>query len=104
LQLQHSQLPRRLPLAHIAARVGVSLRTLQAAAQSYRGMTLTEMLRRSLMAEAQRLLGDTDLSLREIAARCGYDDPSSFSRDFKRVYGMAPSVHRATLGGAVAAG
>ncbi|BDI03397.1 helix-turn-helix transcriptional regulator [Sphaerotilus microaerophilus] len=104
LQLQHSQLPRRLPLAHIAARVGVSLRTLQAAAQSYRGMTLTEMLRRSLMAEALPLLGDTDLSLREIASRCGYDDPSAFSRDFKRVYGMAPSVHRATLRGAVAAG
>lgn len=98
LQLQQTQLPRRLPLAHVAAQVGVSLRTLQAAARSYRGMTLTEMLRRNLMAEALRLLGDTGLNLREIAARCGYDDPSSFSRDFKRVYGTAPSVHRATWG------
>lgn len=94
------RLPRRQPLTSLATQVGVSLRTLQAAAQSYRGMTLSEMLRQRVMAEARRLLRDTDLSLREIAARCGHRDPSAFSRDFKRVYGSAPSVHRTMLASA----
>lgn len=95
--LQLAQLPRRLALTRLAEQIGVSLRTLQAAAQGYRGMTLTQMLRRHLMAEALRLLADTDLSLREIAARCGYADPSAFSRDFKRVYGAPPSLQRGLL-------
>lgn len=92
-----AQLPRRLPLTRLAEQVGVSLRTLQAAAQGWRGMTLTQMLRARLMAEALRLLADTDASLREIALRLGYADPNAFSRDFKRVYGASPRLQRGLL-------
>lgn len=93
--LQH--LPRRLGVQALAQQGGVSLRTLQQAARRYRGQTLSDLLRQCLMKEALQLMADTDLSLQEIAARCSYRDAGAFSRDFKRVHGSAPSVHRAFL-------
>ena len=103
--LQH--LPRRLGVQALAQHGGVSLRTLQQAARRYRGQTLSDLLRQCLMKEALQLMADTDLSLQEIAARCAYRDAGAFSRDFKRVHGSAPSVHRAFLrraAGAVSSG
>jgi len=91
------QLPRRLGVQALAQHAGVSLRTLQQAARRYRGQTLSDLLRQCLMKEALQLMADTDLSLQEIAARCAYRDAGAFSRDFKRVHGSAPSVHRALL-------
>lgn len=93
--LEH--LPRRLGVQALAQHAGVSLRTLQQAARSHRGQTLSDLLRQCLMKEALQLMADTDLSLQEIAARCAYRDAGAFSRDFKRVHGSAPSVHRAFL-------
>ena len=39
---------------------------------------------------AQRLVSDTQLSIRGVALRCGFDSLSSFSRAFKRQYGGEP--------------
>lgn len=90
-----AQLPRRLGPKEVAERTGVSLRSLQQAAREYRHETFGELLRRRLMQEALRLMRDTNRSLRDIAARCGYPDGSSFGRDFKRVHGTTPGMHRA---------
>lgn len=91
------QLPRRLGMQALAAHTGVSVRTLQQAARRFRGQTLGALLRRRLMQEALQWMTTTDLTLQEIAARCAYRDASAFSRDFKRVHGCAPSVHREWL-------
>lgn len=45
--------------------------------------------------EARRLLVETDLSVAEIAARIGFDDPLYFSRCFRRIAGMPPTHYRA---------
>lgn len=99
-----AQLPRRLGPREVAERTGVSLRTLQQAAREYRHETFGELLRRRLMHEALRLMRDTNRSLRDIAAHCGYPDSSSFGRDFKRVHGTTPGTHRALLGAGVQPG
>ncbi|RYX80566.1 AraC family transcriptional regulator, partial [bacterium] len=39
---------------------------------------------------AQELLRYGELSTREVAARCGFDDPSHFSRVFKRQTNLSP--------------
>lgn len=90
-----AHLPRRLGPKEVAERTGVSLRSLQQAAREYRHETFGELLRRRLMHEALRLMRDTNRSLRDIAAHCGYPDGSSFGRDFKRVHGTTPGMHRA---------
>jgi transcriptional regulator GlxA family with amidase domain len=46
------------------------------------------------MEEARRLLETSDASVKEVAARMGYDDPFYFSRVFKSVNQLAPSNYR----------
>jgi AraC-like DNA-binding protein len=49
--------------------------------------------------EARRLLVETTLSIKEVAARCGYDRVSQFDRQFGRQCGMTPGVYRFALAG-----
>ncbi|MGC3957754.1 MAG: helix-turn-helix transcriptional regulator [Verrucomicrobiota bacterium] len=46
------------------------------------------------MQRACELLGTTSLSVKEVAAELGYDDPFYFSRVFKTVSGIAPTDYR----------
>ena len=53
------------------------------------------------LAEAYRLLLDTDLRVREIAERCGFSDIYYFSRLVRRRFGMSPMGLRASRSAAV---
>lgn len=44
--------------------------------------------------EASRLLLETDLSVKEVSQRVGYDDPVYFSQIFKKVMGASPNSYR----------
>ncbi|MBQ9217121.1 MAG: response regulator [Muribaculaceae bacterium] len=46
---------------------------------------------------AQLLRGEPDLTIGDIADRCGYDDMAYFSRQFKQFYGQTPSQYRSGL-------
>lgn len=43
---------------------------------------------------AMALLARSNLSVKEVAERCGYDDPLYFSRSFSKAFGQAPSRAR----------
>jgi AraC-like DNA-binding protein len=59
---------------------------------SYAPMTY---LRRLRVAAARALLaGDNDLSVKEVAVRCGFDDPYHFSKVFHQIDGLSPSDYR----------
>ncbi|AGL16065.1 AraC family transcriptional regulator [Actinoplanes sp. N902-109] len=47
------------------------------------------------MTTAARLLRESDASLREVAARCGYGSEYAFGKAFKRAYDVAPGHYRA---------
>jgi AraC-like DNA-binding protein len=51
------------------------------------------------MQRAGRLLTATTMSVKEIAAALGYDDPFYFSRLFKSIHGIAPSDYRLMMEG-----
>jgi AraC-like DNA-binding protein len=48
--------------------------------------------------KASRLLLEGAYSVREVAYRCGYDDPNYFSKIFRHYEGMSPQEYRANMG------
>jgi AraC family transcriptional regulator of arabinose operon len=58
------------------------------------GLSPTAYLRRRRMARAESLLLGTDLKVREIAQRCGWQDEFHFSRLFKKHHGASPLSYR----------
>lgn len=54
------------------------------------GKTMTELIHSRLALEARRELAFSQLSVKEIAIRLGFQDPAYFSRFFKRTTGLYP--------------
>ncbi len=87
-------LPEQLPTIEIAAEMAAtSVRTLQRrlkkSALSYSGLII-----KFRFETAVRLLRETDATVLEIALEVGYEDPSHFSRAFKRIAGITPREYR----------
>lgn len=57
----------------------------------YLGVTPYQYLLRQKMNRAARDLIGSDVLVKEVAQRLGFDDPLHFSRVFKRVHGIAPA-------------
>ncbi|MCF6272109.1 MAG: AraC family transcriptional regulator [Rhodobacteraceae bacterium] len=58
------------------------------------GETLAACIRRTRMDRATFLLLQTEYSVAEIAARCGYGNVQSFARSFQADYGLTPAKFR----------
>ncbi|MFF3380325.1 AraC family transcriptional regulator [Streptomyces sp. NPDC002680] len=88
---------RHHEVGHYADELGVTpgalWRTLSRATGSPPRVLITERV----MLEAARLLRFTELTVGEIAARIGVNDPLYLSRAFKRHYGESPLAYRDRL-------
>ena len=51
-------------------------------------------LNKRRISQAKTLLNNEELSLSDIANKCGYKNLSTFTEAFKRVMGMLPSEYR----------
>lgn len=80
-------------LPQAARALGLSDRTLKRRLQD-EGLTYRALLAEVRGGQANQLLGDSTLSLTQIAERMGFSDLSSFSQAYKRWFGVAPSVGR----------
>jgi AraC-like DNA-binding protein len=59
------------------------------------GITPFEYMERRRLDRARRLLFDFKVNIKEIAAKCGYENQLYFSRVFRRRFGLSPSdLHR----------
>ncbi|HYE05190.1 MAG TPA: AraC family transcriptional regulator [Planctomycetota bacterium] len=73
--------------------------------RAWTGHTAKDWLRRVRVERARRLLTDPRLSVAEVAERCGFADQYHFSRVFRRIDGLPPSLWRAAaLAGRTASG
>ncbi|QHT59146.1 AraC family transcriptional regulator [Paenibacillus lycopersici] len=84
--------------AAIAARHHISVPTMRRIVHDYTGYPLGEFMHRLKVAEAKKLLLNTDKTVMEIAGLLGYSDMFYFSRLFKKYTDAAPTTYRARMG------
>jgi transcriptional regulator GlxA family with amidase domain len=85
-----------LPVAAVAKAAGVSQRSLEAAFRETLALPPQAVYRSLRLREARRLAEDTRMSVAEIAARCGYADPSAMTRAFRAEFGQSVRELRRT--------
>lgn len=89
-----------LQVATLAAQVNVSPSHFFVLFKRQIGCAPIDYFIRLRMQHACRLLDETVMSVKEVAATLGYDDPFYFSRIFKSVNHVAPSEYRLLKNGA----
>jgi AraC-like DNA-binding protein/mannose-6-phosphate isomerase-like protein (cupin superfamily) len=90
----HRHPERSWTVGEIAAQVGLSRSAFAARFRRVVGEPPKRYVTRTRLAHGAALLHQTDASLAEIAARAGYATEFSFSKAFKRTFGIAPGAYR----------
>jgi len=80
----------RISLKDVARAVSLSRGHLTTVVRRKTGRTVVEWIAERRMAEARRLLVQTDLSVEEVGRRVGYVDAGYFVRSFGRAHGATP--------------
>jgi transcriptional regulator GlxA family with amidase domain len=94
LALMDENPPGRLSLTVMANLVGLSSSRLRHKFKLEVGITPTVYLRAMKLRVARDLLQSNRLSVKEVRAIIGIESASYFTHQFKRVYGVPPSVSR----------
>ena len=79
-----------------AQMLNITPRQLSHISRQFVGRTAKHLIEERLILEARRLLTFTNLSVKEIAHKLGYKDPSHFSKIFKKKTGSTPQAYKAT--------
>ncbi|THF82769.1 helix-turn-helix domain-containing protein [Cohnella fermenti] len=82
-----------LPIEELARLTGRSPNSFGESFKKAFGRSASDYLTELRIGTAKRLLRESGLTMREIAARSGYGDEFYFSRKFKKVVGVPPSVY-----------
>lgn len=83
-----------ITLPDIAEKLGYSVVYCSRYIKKITGCTFSELLKKIRLQKAEDLLRNTALSISEISAVCGYENPENFNRTFRHCYGIPPSVFR----------
>jgi AraC family transcriptional regulator, transcriptional activator of pobA len=83
-----------LSLRDVARDLGMTPGHLTTIVRRRTGRTVQDWIIERRMAEARKLLADSDLPVQEVARRVGIPDPGYFSRLFRRTHGTSPRSWR----------
>jgi AraC family carnitine catabolism transcriptional activator len=98
LKVLDTHLDDRLSVAQIAAFERISEREVQRLFQTHLAMSPQAYHRKLRLQKARLMLRQTDLSVSDVAIRCGFASGSDFSRAFRREFRQTPGEERAVLG------
>lgn len=85
-----------LTLNRLARQAGIPARQISAAINRVQGRSVSQMVNEYRIAEARRLLRETDLAVTQVMLESGFQTKSNFNREFLRATGMTPSDWRKT--------
>lgn len=80
----------RISLRDVAWAVSLSPGHLTTVVRRKTGRTVQEWIAERRMAQARRLLVETDLAVEEVGQNVGYGDPAYFVRSFRRAHSVTP--------------
>lgn len=85
----------RLGVEHIASELNMSVQTFRRRLQSAAGESPKAFISAIQMEKAGQLLRErADMPVLQVAALCGFEEASSFTHTFKRIYGVSPKEYR----------
>lgn len=82
---------------HYAKQTAVSSRQLAALLVAHTGKSTKRVIDDRVILEQKRLLAHTDITVKELAARTGFDDPTNLVKFFKQRARMTPQEFRQNL-------
>lgn len=86
-----------LSLSTLAKMHFVSSSYLSALFKKETEMTITDYIQQTRIQQSLKLLNSTNLSLAEIASRCGFSETNYFARIFKKFLGKTPKEYRKSI-------
>ncbi|AZA76167.1 helix-turn-helix domain-containing protein [Chryseobacterium sp. G0186] len=73
-----------------SSKMGISEKRINQILKDKMNKTLTQLLHKRVILEAERMLISSDLTIKEIAFSLNFDDPAYFSRFYKKQTGQSP--------------
>ncbi len=92
--LVHKQFNTWHKVADYASEIHISSKHLSHTVKMLTGKTAKEVIQDRLVLESKRLLLHTELNIKEIAYRLGFEEPLHFSGFFKKQVGQSPTSFR----------
>jgi AraC-like DNA-binding protein len=86
-----AHIDKAIRIDRLAEHCCVSWRTLQAAFKSFRGLTPVAHIRNLRLDHAHRALSGEGQGVADIARRFGFGSVTTFAREYRKRFGMAPS-------------
>lgn len=90
----HMHYAENINVADVAQYVGLHRTHFSAMFSQKTGLSPMQYLQRLRMRNGAELIRDTDLSITEIALSLNYPDLYSFTRAFRKYYGLSPTQYR----------
>lgn len=95
-KLVETRYPQWHKVNDYAAEIHITPKHLSQTIKNYTGKSAKELIQDRLTLEAKRLLLHTDLSIKEIAYKIGFEEPLHFSGFFKKQVQVSPTKFRET--------
>lgn len=89
-----NNLSSKITLTDLSWKIHCSTVTLTEHFKKEFGITIMEYVMQKRMAKAERLLINSELSIRNVSEACGFPNIEYFSRSFKSCHGVSPSEWR----------
>ncbi|MEU3693852.1 GlxA family transcriptional regulator [Streptomyces narbonensis] len=96
LQWLETRLGQAVTLPDIAAHARTSISSVTRRFRTHTGHTPLQYLLHARIAEARRLLRETEIPVEQIAARTGFTSPATLRRPFRALTGTTPRAYRQT--------